>query len=188
MLDFEKFARLYSDKLTSLRQTSLDVTSDEYLTDLDIQVYNFDDIKEAYVSDVRVSLSSIASTFRSNDALYNKNGKLIFIKFKNGCITSGRAKEEIRSKISESLLILSDILDSTLKEIRNICYYVLVYNKEKNELFENQRRYPTYLLGNRLAHLAGANFLINGFDRYRVFFHEVYTINENELENVLNNL
>jgi len=77
--------------------------------------------------------------FRSNDAIYNKNGKLIFIEFKNGCITSKKEKEKIRSKISESLLILTDILDAKLQEIRDICCCILLYNKDKNELLEKQR-------------------------------------------------
>lgn len=39
-----------------------------------------------------------------------------------------------------------------------------------------------------MAKLSGTNHLILGFDRYRVFFCEVHTINETELKQVLNTL
>jgi len=126
--------------------------------------------------------------FRSNDALYNKNRKLIFIEFKNGCITSKKEKEKIRSKISESLLILTDILDAKLQEIRDICCCILLYNKDKNELLEKQRGTSKYKLFTSIAHLAKTNHLIEGFDRYRVFFSKVNTINEEKLEAVLKSL
>ena len=179
----------FSDELTSLKETSYDEDNDAYLTNLDVIVYDFDKIKERYVKELKtcLSLSSIPS-FRSNDALYNKNGKLIFIEFKNGCITSKMGKEQIRSKISESLLILTDILDAKLQEIRKLICYVLVYNRDKNELFEKQRRTSKYKLFTGIANLAKTNHLIKEFDRYRVFFHKVYTINEDELEEILDSL
>ena len=179
----------FSDELTSLKETSYDEDNDTYLTNLDVKVYDFDKIKERYVKELKtyLSLSSIPS-FRSNDALYNKNGKLIFIEFKNGCITSKMGKEKIRSKISESLLILTDILDATLKEMRDVCCYVLVYNKNKNEQFEKQRNSKINKIAAYFANCAGTNHLISEFDRYRVFFHKVYTINEDELESVLDKL
>ena len=179
----------FSNELTSLKETSYDEDNDAYLTNLDVLVYDFDKIKERYVKDLKtyLSLSSIPS-FRSNDALYNKNGKLIFIEFKNGCITSKMGKEKIRSKISESLLILTDILDAKLQEIRNICCCVLVYNKDKNEPFEKQRETSKYKLFTGIANLAKTNHLIEEFDRYRVFFSQIYTINGDELENVLKSL
>lgn len=179
----------FSDELTSLKETSYDEDNDAYLTNLDVIVYDFDKIKERYVKELKtcLSLSSIPS-FRSNDALYNKNGKLIFIEFKNGCITSSKGKEEIRSKISESLLILTDILDAKLKEIRKLACYILVYNQDKNKSFEQQRETSKYKLFTGIANLAKTNHLIEDFDRYRIFFHKVYTINENELEDVLESL
>ena len=122
------------------------------------------------------------------NAVANKNGKLIFIEFKNGCITSKMGKEQIRSKISESLLILTDILDAKLQEIRKLICYVLVYNRDKNELFEKQRRTSKYKLFTGIANFAKTNHLIKEFDRYRVFFHKVYTINEDELEEILDSL
>jgi len=175
----------FNDELASSKQTSYDETNDAYLINLDVKVYDFDKIKERYVKELKtcLSLSSISS-FRSKDALYNKNGKFIFIEFKNGCITSKMGKEKIRSKISESLLILTDILDAKLQEIRNICCCVLVYNKEKNPSFENQIQTSQNKLFTGIANLAKTNHLIEGFDRYRVFFRKFYTVNEEKLENV----
>ena len=185
MLNFETLER-YNYTSTSLKNTSYDEINDAYLTDLETLVYDFDKIKDRYVQDIRDCHSALPS-FRSNDALYNKNGKLIFIEFKNGCITSGKEKAEVRSKISESLLILTDILDAKLKEMRNVCCYVLVYNKKNNASFERQRNNKSInQMATTLANLAGSKFLIAGFDRYRVFFREVYTINEDELKGVLN--
>ena len=188
MKDFILFAQTYPNTLITLREASYDRTNNAYLTNLSYLVYDFDKIKEQYVKEISQALTTCTISFRSNDALYIKNNTLIFIEFKNGNIASHLKKEEVRSKISESLLILTDILDAQLHEIRKDCYYILVYNRQNNPIFETQRNTPINQIGTYLARLSNTNHLINGFDRYRVFFHEVYTINESELERVLDTL
>ena len=91
-------------------------------------------------------------------------------------------------KISESLLILTDILNTTLSEIRKDCCYILVYNQNQNSSFERERNSSINRIGSSIAALSGTNHLINGFYRYKVFFDKVYTINETELEGIVNTL
>ncbi|MGP1576274.1 MAG: hypothetical protein ACTTH7_02105 [Treponema sp.] len=97
MEDFILLEKTYQNTITTLRKASYDEANKVYLTDLTDLVYDFDKIKEEYVKTINrnVSSNSIIS-FRSNDALFNKNDKLIFIEFKNGNVTSNLKKEEIR--------------------------------------------------------------------------------------------
>lgn len=188
MLNFQVLKQDYNYKAT-LKKTSYDSTNQIYLSNLPTEVYDFDKIKEAYVNHmIKTHQGLSTNSFRSNDALYLKENKLVFIEFKNGDITSKIEKEKIRSKISESLLILADILNATLKETRKDCCYILVYNKKKNEAFEKERSSSINMISDCMANLSGTNHLIKGFYRYKVFFDKVYTINEKELEGLLNKL
>ena len=188
MLNFQALEQYYNFT-TTLKDSSFDYANEIYLTDLPTEVYDFDKIKDEYVNRIIENNQCLcAVSFRSSDALYRKENRLVFIEFKNGNITSRLEKEKIRSKISESLLILTDILNTTLSEIRKDCCYILVYNQNKNSSFEEERNSSINRIGSSIAALSGTNHLINGFYRYQVFFDKVYTINEAELECVLNGL
>lgn len=160
----------------------------QYMTNSTFQAVDFDAVKDSYI----FSNSSIsAREMRSNDALviYNtKQGQFIFIEFKNGKIISNLEEEKIRVKIAESLLILNDILDENLTFDRTHINYILVYNKDKNDEFENQRTSSLTKLASAIGTSAKMTYLINGFDRYRAFFHNVKTINETEFQNIATEL
>ncbi|UTC74370.1 hypothetical protein E4O03_09050 [Treponema sp. OMZ 792] len=182
MLNFQVLEQDYNFK-TTLKNTSYDSANKIYLSNLSIEVYDFDKIKDEYVNRIIKNYQGLSEgCFRSNDVLYRKENKLVFIEFKNGDITSKLEKEKIRSKISESLLILADILNTTLSEIRKDCSYILVYNKNKNESFEKDRNSSINRIGSSIAALSGKKHLIQDFYRYKVFFDKVYTINETEFD------
>ena len=78
---------------------------------------------------------------RSNDALVildRAKGKFLFIEFKNGDIHSTHKKEEIRSKIAESLLILNDIIHEDLTFDRNNINYIRYAFKHRRVFVRSQ--------------------------------------------------
>ena len=95
------------------------------------------------------------------------------------------SREEIRTKISESLLIFNDIFDVNLTYDRESINYILVYNKTKNSKFESERTSSLSGIGKILASTAKMEYNISGFDRYKVFFHAVKTINEDEFQTIV---
>ena len=183
MIDLSK-KNILTDNLTTLEETSYDKINSQYMTHSNFEVVHFDKVKEKYI----FKKTGIPSkNLRSNDALVilndGKEPKFIFIEFKNGNLDKIYHEEfeheKIRSKINESLWILNDILDETLSFDKNNINYILVYNKEKNN---------NYALKTISAKKAGKSFLIGGFSRYNVFFHDVKTVNDDEFKKIVSDL
>lgn len=183
MIDLSK-KNILTDNLTTLEETSYDKVNSQYMTHSNFEVVHFDKVKEKYI----FKKTGIPSkNLRSNDALVilndGKEPKFIFIEFKNGNLDKIYHEEfeheKIRSKINESLWILNDILDETLSFDKNNINYILVYNKEKNN---------NYALKTSSAKKAGKSFLIGGFSRYNVFFHDVKTVNDDEFKKIVSDL
>ncbi len=180
------------DALTSNVKTLHDISSDnansEYMTESTFPAVDFDGAKDSY------SLKCGGSTrgCRSNDALVIlEPGKqnFIFIEFKNGCISSSRELEKIRSKIAESLLIFNDMLDVSLSFDKTHVNYVLVYNQSKNDKFEKQRKDSSLTkIASILGSYSKLDYLIKGFDYYRLFFNKVQTLNETEFKEITDSL
>ena len=97
----------------------------------DMEFINFDKVKEKYGT--TKSLSEFPS---SNDGLYiDFNKKIIFIEFKNA--KAELIKEyELGKKNYDSVCVLSDILNISVKKIREKTKYILVYSLEKNSKIE----------------------------------------------------
>lgn len=178
----------FIDNLKTLHDTSYDEDNNQYMTNSTFPAIDFDDVKTSYV----LSNSTISSAnMRSNDALIildSINGKFLFIEFKNGNIQSSHKKEEIRCKIAESLLIFNDIIKENLTFDRNSVNYILVYNKNNNPKFQNQRTSSLTKIATSIGATANMTYLINGFDRYRAYFHDIKTINETEFSVIVNQL
>lgn len=179
MIAYSNYKLLKSSRKT-LKAISYDSANKQFLSNSNFYVIDFDNVKDNY----QFANSDYKSTeLRSNDALLvlnRKQSRFIFIEFKNGDISTHLKKEEIRSKISESLLILNDMLDTNLTFDRKAINYILVYNKNKNIKFETQRNSYTSKIANLLANYANESFIIDGFAKYKLFFHDVKTINEEE--------
>ena len=103
----------------------------ESFIDSDIEIINFDKIKEDYCTNKK--LKEVPS---SNDGLYiSKDKKVIFIEFKNA--KAEVIKEyDLGKKNYDSICILSDILDISIRELRRRTKYVLVYSSEKNSIID----------------------------------------------------
>ena len=176
------------DALTSNVKTLHDISSDnansEYMTESTFPAVDFDGAKDSYA----LKCGGSTRGCRSNDALVIlEPGKqnFIFIEFKNGCISSSRELEKIRSKIAESLLIFNDMLDVSLSFDKTHVNYVLVYNQSKNDKFEKQRKDSSLTkIASILGSYSKLDYLIKGFDYYRLFFNKVQTLNETEFKEI----
>lgn len=180
----------YKKSLRDISVDDSDKSNLQYMTQSYFVAVDFDDVKDNYSIENDISIKEL----RSNDALVILNdinhfvGHFIFIEFKNGDVSSRFEREKIRTKISESLLIFNDIFDETLSYDRKSIDYILVYNKTKNIKFENERYSALTGIGKILASASNMEYNINGFDRYRLFFHNVKTINEDEFINISKSL
>ena len=113
--------------ITTLKETSFDSHNNEFMTDSTLKVYNFDRIKDEYIKIKSDRYSG--SNLRSCDALYYRNGLIVLLEFKNGVISGKTLEEEkLRTKIAESLLILTDILEENLTFTRKNCYIPTKHN------------------------------------------------------------
>ena len=95
-------------------------------------VIDFDDVKTAFCKKFHKSYE----VFKSADALiYSEvNNNLIFVEFKNGKV------KDIKTKLKDSLLVFSNILDVNLKFCREHLEYIVVYNYEKNKQYVEQEK------------------------------------------------
>lgn len=95
-------------------------------------VIDFDDVKTAFCKKFHKSYK----VFKSADALlYSEvKNKLIFVEFKNGKV------KEVKTKLKDSLLVFSNIVDVDLKFCRKYLEYIVVYNYEKNKQYVEQEK------------------------------------------------
>jgi len=132
MTDFSTYPIL-SRHITTLKDTSIDKRDSGeavYMTGSTRPAVHFDQVKEEYVKDLKLS-----EVPKSNDALITDgDDKFIFIEFKNGYMD--RTKQfSVRKKIYDSVLIFSDIISIGISDMRTRVEYILVYFGVK--LFEN---------------------------------------------------
>ena len=95
-------------------------------------VIDFDDVKTAFCKKFHKS----NEVFKSADALlYSEvKNKLIFVEFKNGKV------KDVKTKLKDSLLVFSNIVDVDLKFCRKYLEYIVVYNYEKNKQYVEQEK------------------------------------------------
>lgn len=95
-------------------------------------VIDFDDVKTAFCKKFHKSYE----VFKSADALFYSEikNKLIFVEFKNGKV------KDIKTKLKDSLLVFSNILDINLEFCRKYLEYIVVYNYEKNKQYVEQEK------------------------------------------------
>jgi hypothetical protein len=135
------------------------------MTTNQIIVVNFDTFKDSIVRRFGLSESP-----KSCDALCYINGQFFLIEFKNGKMN----KHEIRGKIFESLLLLTEELKVTINYTRDNLTFILVYNDSA------QGRHDIDSALSRKAKINDILFGLDGFER--LYFKKVFTMNENEFE------
>jgi len=117
---------------TSLEDASRDKCNSQVMTLSQeaavIEVVNFDKFKDNFVKKISSSGFPVDGLPMSCDALYMAalQDEFFLIEFKNG-----RIKElEIKIKILESLLMLSEEFSVTIKSTRHHLNFILVYNED----------------------------------------------------------
>jgi hypothetical protein len=162
----------------SLKQTSIDTDKissqggrEYFMTTCQKHVVNFDKFKENVVS--RFKLTETPS---SCDALYMYNeNEWFLIEFKNGKIDKEKM-HQIRGKVFQSLLILTEKLNNTISFTRNNIKFILVYNEDIEHTARQQ-------IGASLYRLAGnGHYIFFGIDGLNFYFKDVFTWNKKEFQ------
>lgn len=133
MIDLGKF----SSYKISIKEASKDTSSNEtiYMSNSDYKVYNFDAIKKDFIKKLDLNINDI---LHSNDCIFKKDDKLFFIEFKNGNIINQKEKQKIYKKIFDSIIILLSLYpEQSTKKFKEYLNYILVYNENKNTLYDN---------------------------------------------------
>ena len=153
---------------TTLKQTSYDDAKNEYMTESEYPVIDFDAVKEAYLLNKGAKIEEL----KSADALVNCAQKIVFIEFKNGSMKN--EKKGVKEKMKDSMFILVDLLDSTIEYVRSNVAFVVVYNKEKNP-----RSSPSMDIFSDIVSKLGHDRICRfGFDNYRkLYFNNIITYN-----------
>ena len=127
-LDFPEF-RQYS----TWEKCSCDSSSNESMVRSSGRIINFDSVKTRFLASLERSDTCAASV----DALgTDHDGTIYFIEFKNGAIETNN----IRNKVTESLLIYHEITHTSSRDTRKNAEFVLVYNPERVRLNAVQRK------------------------------------------------
>ena len=151
------------------------------LTVIDAEAYDFDKLMVEYVKKNRIHnefIKNHRTQKESCDALYIapfNNDRICLIEFKSGKI--GKDTNNLKSKAYSSLLILTDVLDTTISTTRICMSLFLVYDKEINpddERFANARA---------VAIRANNRFVRFGLRKFEgLYFKEVHTIDKKEFD------
>lgn len=184
MIDINK-VEMFKNNLSTLKETSKcnQDGKEFYMTESTAKVINFDGVKNDYVKEL-----SLFETPKSNDALHvNDNGELTFIEFKNGDMSKERFN--IRLKIFDSLLILTDIINEGVNFTRSNMNYILVYNEEKNlndesQIMSVQESVSRTKIEKHFTEVkAGKKFIGFNLERFeKLYFKGVYTYTQKEFE------
>jgi hypothetical protein len=166
----ETYRQLITRYGKTLKETSLDKAKAEYMTDSTVPVVDFDALKV----DV-CKTRKIMPGFCSCDALYACGAaSYALIEFKNGDFST----DELRRKISESLLLLLSEFDLPANGLKRSFYFILVYNAKKVPA----RMVQSFWLKKKAGKLEDYLQLT----RFRpLFFKEVYAYSSKEFEKFL---
>ena len=187
---------IFINHRSSLKETSKDTPNSKhifYMTEDMTEVIDFDEVKKEYICSL--GLSDVPA---SSDALLEgKGSNPIFIEFKNGKINKAK-QYEIQKKVYDSVLIFSDIVQCTIKSMRESAEFILVYNEEANsnneEIKEHKNSYVQQSeafdsLAKNIGKLAGDEYVcfrLKQFEKY--CFKKVHTYTEKEFEDYLRRL
>lgn len=120
---------------STLKQTSKDDNNEEYMTESQIKVINFDSVG----GDKYTRNNNLSIQLKTNDVLFLHNDRrYTFIEFKNGKLLDKSNRIDIKKlkdielKILNSMFVLGDIEEKSLNTLKEVTNYILVYNEEKN--------------------------------------------------------
>jgi hypothetical protein len=137
---------------------------------------------------------SLVEVPKSNDALFmTRDNMLIFVEFKNGFM-DGKKKFDVRKKIYDSVIILTDILDSGISKQRDQLEYILVYNEDVNKGEADVLKKASYVqpskaydaLAKTIFGMAKKEYVCFNIDIFKNYcFKDVHTYTEKEFEEYL---
>jgi len=181
---------ILTNALSTLKETSKSNHSGtvEYMTTSTLPAIDFDNVKNNYIKPL-----SVPETPKSSDALYIKGeDEMYLIEFKSGEMDTKKIYD-VRLKIFDSLLILTDILGIGISHTRQNLNYILVYNLSKNPPKEESDNAQISLSRTSIKkHFLkkGKNRLIEwSLGRFeKLYFKDVYTVTKDEFENEFVNM
>lgn len=194
MISFDDYPIL-KNNVSTLKETSIDkhdMNNIKYMTSSEREAVNFDNVKKEYIKDL-----SLSETPKSNDALFlSKDNKLIFVEFKNGFMDNAK-KFSVRKKIYDSIIILTDILNTGISRLKGEMEYILVYNEsinseekevlEKNQ-FTVQHSGAFDYFAKSVSKMANTEYVCFGIKIFENYcFSKVHTYTETEFEEFLAN-
>lgn len=174
---------IFKESLSSFKDTSQDSDGEvpDYMTDSEVQVINFDKVKESYIKGMKLS-----ETPCSNDALYiGKDNELFFVEFKNGVMKNNKIYN-VYNKIYDSLLIFNDIVGENISFCRQNLNFILVYNEGKNPYKKDeleQQDNSKAIIGKYFHKKAKEKFVRFGLLKFeKLYFKKVFTYTEKEFK------
>ena len=175
MIDVKSIEILYSSTC-SLKETSKsdhDGGNDSYMTNSELNVVGFDLVKEKYIKTL-----SVPEIPKSSDALFyvNNSGEMYLIEFKSGKMDQ---KEifDVRLKIFDSLLMLTDILNKGISYTRHNLCFLLVYDETKNPSSRTE-------IGKHYLRKARKKYIRFDLERFKkLYFKDVFTVTKDDFEN-----
>lgn len=161
---YEEMLKEFSD---TLEATSADDANSKFMAQSQKLVVNLDRFKENFVKKLLSRRKPVDGLPMSCDALLYMADKNAFfmIEFKNGRIN----ESDIRIKVLESLLMLSEKFSETIEFSRNNMNFVLVHNEDTN------KEYYKNLIDKR-ADKFGLGYFKN------LYFKNVFTYSKTQFE------
>lgn len=154
-----------------------DKNNKQYMTDINDKVIDFDHYKRIFCNDY---LKTSEDALKSVDCyLLLSNNDIYLIEFKNGDI-SKKIRENLKIKIKDSILILTESLDKNINYLKNKVTYIVVYNESKNKSLNEDFK--------RMVSVKSKEGPIKKFklDCMYGMVKALYTITENEFEHFWN--
>lgn len=175
--EYEKVSA-FKKNITTFKETSRDSSesNDVYMTQSQIEVVNFDNVKSEYIRNLKLTKTPLSS-----DALFIKSkNEIYFVEFKNGKI-SKKVIYNVYNKIYDSLLIYMDIIEKNISFCRENVNFILVYNESKNP--KEPQDSAKASIGKHFANKAKKKYVRFDLQQFeRLYFHEVNTYTEEEFE------
>lgn len=169
---------------TTLKEISFDRQNNEYMTESELEVINFDCVKEMFSKNLD---NQTDRTLCSNDGLFCIDNLEYMIEFKNGRIKNDTI-HKLFWKNFDSILIYLHYKSDSIEKIKDSLNYILVYNEDKNynhkgtdtEISSSNSRTE---IGNTLAKKSGDTFIKFGLGYFKNYiFKNVYTVTKAEFE------
>jgi hypothetical protein len=174
--------KIYNEMLDDFEDTfenaSKDTAKNAYMTSCKKNIVKVDKFKDAFIKNM-----SLTSAPKSCDALCMvSTDEFFMIEFKNGVIDALK-NYEIKVKIFESLLMLSERFSRTTEFMRERMNFILVYNeniKHGENQYEDTGKQD---IKNRMSKLAKIHIIRFGLSHFKkLYFKDVFTYSKKEFE------